>query len=199
MDFSLDETQREIATLAADVLRRDPDQPWKALDQAGLLGLARPERLGGDGLGVIETCVVLAEVGRAAVDTPALATLALGVLPIVHMGTPEQQDRLLSGVLTAAMRGEVTATGGGLTGTKVHVLHADQATSILVTAGPEVYVVNPADVTMARSYTASGQPEFTVTLSDAPGNSSAPPPRCKRLRSRGRVRWVTGWSPVRWS
>ncbi|MFD1045448.1 hypothetical protein ACFQ1S_07535, partial [Kibdelosporangium lantanae] len=57
---------------------------------------------------------------------------------------------------------------------KVHVLHADQATSILVTAGPEVYVVNPADVTMARSYTASGQPEFTVTLSDAPGELLGP-------------------------
>src|SRR4051812_41938573 len=75
MAFRLDDTQREIATLAANVLRREPDQPWKALGQAGLLNLARPERLGGDGLGVIETCVVLSEVGRAAVATPALATL----------------------------------------------------------------------------------------------------------------------------
>lgn len=174
MDFNLDETQREIASLAATVLRRDSDQPWKALDQAGLLNLARPERLGGDGLGVIETCVVLAEVGRAAVDTPALATLALGVLPIVHMGTPEQQDRLLSGVLTAALRGDVTATDGRLTGTKVHVLHADQATSLLVVAGPEVYVVDPTDVAMTRSYTASGQAEFTVTLSDTPGEHLGP-------------------------
>jgi alkylation response protein AidB-like acyl-CoA dehydrogenase len=174
VDFTLDETQREIASLTADVLRRDPDQPWKALDQAGLLNLARPERLGGDGLGVIETCVVLAEVGRTAVDTPALATLALGVLPIVHMGTPEQQDRLLKGVLTAALRGEVTATGGRLTGTKVHVLHADQASSLLVAAGPEVYVVRPADVAMARSYTASGQAEFTVTFSDTPGELLGP-------------------------
>jgi 3-oxo-4-pregnene-20-carboxyl-CoA dehydrogenase alpha subunit len=171
VDFSFDDTQREIADLAAAVLRREPDQAWKALGQAGLLTLSVPERLGGDGLGVIETCAVLAEVGRAGISVPALATLALGVLPIVHMGTPEQQDRLLAeqSVLTAALDGTVTVTDGVLTGTKTHVLHAEEARWILVAADSGVYVVDPADLTMVRTYSSSGTPEYTLTLAGTPG------------------------------
>jgi alkylation response protein AidB-like acyl-CoA dehydrogenase len=171
VDFSFDDTQREIADLAAAVLRREPDQAWKALGQAGLLTLSVPERLGGDGLGVIETCAVLTEVGRAGISVPALATLALGVLPIVHMGTPEQQDRLLaeSSVLTAALDGTVTVTDGLLSGTKTHVLHAEEARWILVAADSGVYIVDPADLSMVRTYSSSGSPEYTITLTSTPG------------------------------
>ncbi|MFC0108623.1 acyl-CoA dehydrogenase family protein [Kibdelosporangium aridum] len=171
MDFTFDDTQREIADLTAAVLRRDPDQAWKALGQAGLLTLSIPERLGGDGLGVIETCAVLTEVGRAGVVTPAMATLALGVLPIVHMGTAEQQDRLLTepGVVTAALDGQADASEGRLTGTKTHVLYAEDARHILVVAGDYVYVVDPADVTMTRTYSSSGTPEYSIRLDGAKG------------------------------
>jgi alkylation response protein AidB-like acyl-CoA dehydrogenase len=173
MDFSFDETQREIADLAATVLRREPEHAWKALDQAGLLNLSRPERLGGDGLGVIESCAVLAEVGRAGLDTPALATLALGILPIVHMGTTEQQDRLLSspGVLTAALRGSVTIADGLLSGTCRQVLYAEQATYVLVVSGADVYTVDLSGpgVTSTRTYSASGTPEYALRLDKVPG------------------------------
>jgi 3-oxo-4-pregnene-20-carboxyl-CoA dehydrogenase alpha subunit len=172
MDFTFTETQQEITDLTATVLRREPDHPWKALDQAGLLNLARPQRLGGDGLGVLETCAVLTEVGRAAIDTPALATLALGILPIVHMGTPEQQDRLLTSarVLTAALRGPATVINGRLTGTKTHVSYAEQATWILVVAEQETYVVDPSSpgVAMTKTYTSSGSPEYTVDFDQVP-------------------------------
>ena len=47
---------------------------------------------------MLETAVVLTEVGRPAAPLPALSTLALGVLPIVHYGTPEQ----LAGVAAPA-------------------------------------------------------------------------------------------------
>lgn len=171
MDFSFDDTQREIADLTAVVLRRDPDQAWKALGQAGLLNLAIPQRLGGDGLGVIETCAVLWEAGRAGVATPALVTLATGVLPIVHMGTTEQQDRFLvePGVITSALDGHAEASEGRVTGTKTHVPYAEEASSMLVVAGDEVYIVDPAETTMTRTYSSSGTPEYTVTLADVPG------------------------------
>src|SRR5690349_1944209 len=52
---------------------------WKELAQAGLLGLAVPGPLGGEGLGVAETAVLLTEAGRATASVPALATLAMGV------------------------------------------------------------------------------------------------------------------------
>jgi alkylation response protein AidB-like acyl-CoA dehydrogenase len=166
MDFRLDETQREIAALAADVLGRESDHPWKALGEAGLLALAVPERLGGDGLGVLETAVLLTEVGRRAVDVPALATLALGVLPIVSYGTPEQQDELLPlvtqqhGVLTAALSepsaplpAEPGTTAGpdGIFGVKINVPHAAEAQRILVSAGTGVFVVDPAQPGVSTS------------------------------------------------
>ncbi|HEX7307759.1 acyl-CoA dehydrogenase family protein [Lentzea sp.] len=159
MDFELDETQREIAALAAGVLGREGDAPWKALGEAGLLALAVPERLGGDGLGVLETAVLLTEVGRRAADVPALATLALGVLPIVRFGTVEQQDAVLPlvteqhGVLTAALSEPsaplpaapgTTAGPDGITGVKINVPYAAEAQRILVSTSGGVFVVDPA-------------------------------------------------------
>ncbi|GAA3624756.1 hypothetical protein C8D88_104224 [Lentzea atacamensis] len=170
MDFKLDETQQEISRLAADVLGREGDTPWKALGEAGLLALAVPERLGGDGLGVLETAVLLTEVGRRAADVPALATLALGVLPISRYGTPEQQDELLPlvteqhGVLTAALSEpseplpalpDTEAGPDGIFGVKINVPHADAAQRILVSAtaddGPGVFVVDPTQPGVSTS------------------------------------------------
>ncbi|MFD9697640.1 acyl-CoA dehydrogenase family protein [Lentzea sp. NPDC059081] len=159
MDFELDETQREIAALAADVLGREGDAPWKALGEAGLLALAVPERLGGDGLGVLETAVLLTEVGRRAADVPALATLALGVLPVVRHGTPEQQDAVLPlvteqhGVLTAALsepsrplpaEPQTTAGPDGVVGVKINVPYAAEALRMLVSTDSGVFLVDPA-------------------------------------------------------
>jgi 3-oxo-4-pregnene-20-carboxyl-CoA dehydrogenase alpha subunit len=69
VDFTLGETQQAVAQAAAHVLDRNPPLPdgyllWKELGQAGLLGLAVPARLGGDGLGVLATALLLTEVGR---------------------------------------------------------------------------------------------------------------------------------------
>ena len=98
MDFGLDDTQQAVADLAAGVLRHDPDDrravaalsgeagydetAWKAMAQAGLLALPLPEACGGDGFGAVEIGLVLTEAGRQTLPLPALATLALGVLPI---------------------------------------------------------------------------------------------------------------------
>lgn len=177
MDFKLDETQQEIARLAADVLGRESDTPWKALGEAGLLALAVPERLGGDGLGVLETAVLLTEVGRRAVDVPALATLALGVLPIVTYGTEAQQDALLPlvteqhGVFTAALsepsRPLPSAPGtragsDGIFGTKINVPFAADAQRILVSTSDGIFVVDPAQPGVSVS-------DGTVTFEGARG------------------------------
>src|SRR5215475_4877651 len=122
MDFTPAEAEVEISRLAAQVLGadREDDQgragadldtaTWKELGQAGLLALALPPDLGGDGLGVAEAAALLTEVGRHAARVPALATLALGVLPVVRCAPPQAQQDLLAGVgsgetiLTAAIR-----------------------------------------------------------------------------------------------
>jgi alkylation response protein AidB-like acyl-CoA dehydrogenase len=156
MDFRLDETQEAITRLAAEVLdgaTGEPDKSWAALGQAGLLSLAVPERLGGAGLGVLETVLVLTEIGRRAADVPALQHLALGVLPIARWGTERQQDELLTGRTLGAAVAEpgdpmpsaprtTVASDGTVTGVKTGVRTADR---LLVTvAGPAVVIVDPS-------------------------------------------------------
>jgi alkylation response protein AidB-like acyl-CoA dehydrogenase len=117
VDFAPTETQQAVAQAAAHVLdHARTDQPgynqalWKELGQAGLLAMALPGWLGGDGLSVLEVTALLTEVGRRAAPVPALVTLMLGVLPVVRWGDRDLQQALLpraaagETVLTAALR-----------------------------------------------------------------------------------------------
>ncbi|MCW2504681.1 MAG: Acyl-CoA dehydrogenase [Actinomycetia bacterium] len=189
MLFDLDETQQAIAQLAGHVLDSavldrtgadPPEHAWKALAQAGLLALAVPEWLGGDGLGVTEIGVLLTEAGRRAVPVPALATLALGVLPVARWGSRDQQRDLLAGVmtgetvLTAAVRHPPAlpaSASGAVTGSAVGVPYAEQAHRVLVpvalgTGGTAIALVDPrADgVTLTRTPSSSGSPEYTLRM-----------------------------------
>jgi 3-oxo-4-pregnene-20-carboxyl-CoA dehydrogenase alpha subunit len=220
MDFALGETQEAVAGLAARVLGQAqppgpaPSRPvgsvpvespperadsydcslWKELGQAGLLSLALPAWLGGDGLGVLDTAVLLTEVGRQAAPVPALATLALGVLPLVRWGSREVQQTLLAGVaagetvLTAAVRepsGPMPAApattarwsggSGTVSGVKIGVPYAAAAASILVPAsitsgGTGVVVIDPSadGVSLRRTPSSAGGPEYTLLLDEAP-------------------------------
>lgn len=200
MDFDLSETQQEITRLAADILATA--DPWKELARSGLLALAVPTELGGDGLGVIEVAVLLTEVGRRAVPVPALATLMTGVLPIARWGDDALKRELLPAaaagelILTAAHRdaarpatrpstslsmppatslvdnGRPVINGGAarVSGVKVGVPYAAEAGRILVAADDHVVVVDPAadGVTITRTPSSTGDPEYTVRLDDVP-------------------------------
>ena len=137
MDFTPAGSQRAVAALAAEILT-EPD-PWKELARAGLLDASA--------LGVLDIAVLLTEIGRRAPSTQALATLMTGALPVARWGSSDLQQSLLPGVasgellLTAAIREPsnpqpdppVTAvTNGTITGTKVGVPHAEQASLLLV-------------------------------------------------------------------
>ena len=215
MDFTLGETQQAVIETATAVLRHyRPVSPvnqtipasgpeargtsaeydqglWKELGQAGLLGLAVPERLGGGGLGVLDTAVLLTELGRQAAPVPALATLMMGVLPLTRWAGEAVQSQLLAGVaagdvvLTAAVREPsdpmprqpaTTADGdNSVSGVKVGVPYAAAADWILVPAslsggGTGIVLVSPADkgVTLDRTPSSSGAPEYTLRLDGAP-------------------------------
>ena len=174
MDFTLAETQQAVADLAAEVLAGA--DPWKQLARAGLLQL-----------GVPETTVLLTEMGKhASADSPkALATLMTGALPVARWGNADLQHTLLPGVasgeliLTAALREPsdpapanpaTVVTDGKITGTKVGVLNAAEAARILVPASSGVVIVDPTGegVTLTRTPSSSGQPEYTVQMDQAP-------------------------------
>ncbi|MDQ1320170.1 MAG: 3-oxo-4-pregnene-20-carboxyl-CoA dehydrogenase alpha subunit, partial [Actinomycetota bacterium] len=155
MDFTPEPTQQAVAAVVNGVL--DRENSWEAMVSGGVTALALPERLGGDGVGLPEIGTALTEVGRHATVSPALATLGLGMLPILDLATEWQQDRYLDGVgkgaiLTAALnepgaslpdRPAVTLDGGRLNGVKVGVPYARQANWMLVSTDAGVVVVSP--------------------------------------------------------
>ena len=95
MDFSLSEAQTELAGLARKILaeRDTPERQWADLAAAGVLAAGLPEALGGAGLGFLEQCSVLIEIGRAVSPAPYLESVVLGAGAIAEFGRPEQQRR----------------------------------------------------------------------------------------------------------
>ncbi|GAA4088336.1 acyl-CoA dehydrogenase family protein [Actinomadura miaoliensis] len=202
MDFNLDETQRELRDLAADVLGREASHErleafeksgapydaatWKALAQAGLLGVCLPEDAGGAGLGPVEMAVILREAGAHVAPVPLYAALALAAVPIARHGTPAQRALLAplgegGTVLTGAYRevgpsGTVTATARGdgdgyvLDGVKTFVPYAAESSRILVPArldggDVEVFLVEPGAVSLTPQPSATTEPLSRVELS----------------------------------
>jgi alkylation response protein AidB-like acyl-CoA dehydrogenase len=195
MDFSRTDAQQEIARLAGQLLDDGKADPWKELARSGLLALALPADLGGEGLGVMDTAVLLTEIGRRAAPVPALATLMTGVLPVARWGSGELQRALLPPaaagelILTAGIREPsdplprvpgVIVTGGTVSGIKVGVPYCAEAGRVLLTVsfaspeGPEgrtgVVVINPAadGAQVTRTWSAAGTPEYTLRLDRAP-------------------------------
>jgi alkylation response protein AidB-like acyl-CoA dehydrogenase len=162
---------------------------WKELASLGLIGTAIPESDGGGGHGLLELCVLMQEVGAAALPMPVWATLALGALPIAKFGSAEQKTRLLGAVargdavLTGAlaeyssddpMQPSTTATRDGdvwtLRGTKTCVPAAKIAARVLVAAktstGLGVFLVDPnaRGVKLAPQVTTCGETQYEMTL-----------------------------------
>lgn len=170
---------------------------WKELSQAGLLSLALPGWLHGDGLGVAGPAVLLTEIGRRGAAVPALATVMTGVLPVIRWGDRGLQQTLLAGVATgdtvlaAALRepsdpmparpattavlARGTGRAGTVSGLKVGVPYCAEASWVLVPAsitggGSAVVIVDPAadGITVLRTHSSGGEPEYTLRLSEAP-------------------------------
>jgi 3-oxocholest-4-en-26-oyl-CoA dehydrogenase beta subunit len=208
MDFSYNENQRELAALSATILadraaperlaeveaagdRFDPAL-WAELAGAGVLAAALPESLGGAGLGLLEQCSVLAEIGRAVAPVPYLASAVLGAGAVARFGRPDQQRRWAAPagrgelVLTAALseedgddprapatRAEPAGRGWRLSGTKTSVPAGPRADLMLVPAatpqGTAVFLVTPADhgVTVRSQQMTDGDAAGLVELAAA--------------------------------
>jgi 3-oxocholest-4-en-26-oyl-CoA dehydrogenase beta subunit len=191
VDFTESENQAELAALSRKILTEQvtPERLaaaeaggdrfdaglWTALASAGILAAALPESLGGAGLGLLEQCSVLIELGRTVAPVPYLASVVLGAGAIARFGTPEQQRRWAGPaghgelILTAALseedgddpaapsaraeplRGDSPgdARGWRLSGVKTTVPAAPLAGLILVPAaapdGVTVFLVTPGD------------------------------------------------------
>jgi alkylation response protein AidB-like acyl-CoA dehydrogenase len=180
VDFSPDEGQQAVADVVTSALERD--NSWDALVAGGVIAFGVPERLGGDGLGLPEITTALTEIGRHGTVSPALATLGLGLVPLLDVASDEQQDRFLAGVATGGVlsaalnepgaalpdRPKVTLAGGKLSGVKVGVPFAAQADWLVVTVDGGAVVVSPtADgVTLTKTPTSNKSDEYVVEFAD---------------------------------
>jgi alkylation response protein AidB-like acyl-CoA dehydrogenase len=133
-------------------------------------------------VGLPEIATALTEIGRHATISPALATLGLGLVPLLDLADESQQSRFFGGVangaiLTAALnepgaavpdRPATTLVGGRLNGTKVAVPYAEQARWMLVTTDNGAVVVSPeaAGVRLIATPSSTGAQEYAVTFSD---------------------------------
>jgi alkylation response protein AidB-like acyl-CoA dehydrogenase len=77
---------------------------WGEMAKLGWLGLPFAEEYGGAGLGLVELCLVLEELGRAAYPGPYFSSVVLGGLGLVLAGTPAQKERWLPAIASGAAR-----------------------------------------------------------------------------------------------
>ena len=113
MDFDLTEDQREIKSVAHELLAaRSPMAKvreaaeageydaalWNEIVELGWPGIAVAEEYGGQGLGAVELAVLLEELGYACAATPLLST-AVAAAVIQAGGTDEQRARWLPGLV----------------------------------------------------------------------------------------------------
>jgi 3-oxocholest-4-en-26-oyl-CoA dehydrogenase beta subunit len=204
MDFSFTSDQQDLRELAAKILTDattlervravDADADgfdrdlWSALAEAGIVGISIPESTGGGGLGFLETCIVLEEVGRTAAPIPALAVMGLAVPALVRFDALDALEGVAAGtrIVTAALTEAVgdaatpstsASSDGKLTGEKVCVPAGLLAERIVVSAADGLYVLDPAGagVTVEREGTMLGAPMARLVMRDAPATKIAGP------------------------
>jgi alkylation response protein AidB-like acyl-CoA dehydrogenase len=129
MDFSFSSDQQLLKNAARSFLdqhakaatvrqlwddpRGESESLWKDMAQLGWLGLSLPEPHGGSGLGMVETAIVLDEIGRAGLPTPFWPTV-LAAKAIENAGTEAQQKRWLPAIATGDARASLALLDGDL-------------------------------------------------------------------------------------
>ncbi|HEV8296771.1 MAG TPA: acyl-CoA dehydrogenase family protein [Acidimicrobiales bacterium] len=164
---------------------------FRELAKAGLVGIALREDVGGGGMTIVELAQVLEAQGRTVAPLPLLPTAA-AALAIDEYGTPAQRTQYLPGVaegttvlsiaLQEYLNDDVLApntvaasspSGWTLTGTKVMVEYAEQASRVLVAArvgdGVGVFLVDPHDTgaSLVRGVTSRREPVHELHLEAA--------------------------------
>lgn len=173
MRFAWSEEQEELRGVVRRLLDRrggpsagEPDvlvdgfdrEVWKQLaEQVGAHSLGIPEEFGGGGFSLLETLIVVEELGRRLSDIPFLSSVVLGAEALLAAGDREACGRLLPGIASGeeivalawaepgsgwqesgfATTARRSGDGWVLDGRKVDVLDGAQADTVLVLADCE--------------------------------------------------------------
>jgi alkylation response protein AidB-like acyl-CoA dehydrogenase len=213
MILTLDETQDELRGLATQIFTGragverveqveateeafDRDL-WRALADAGLLGVAIPEAYGGLGFGSVELGLVCEQLGRVVAPVPLVPTACAAQL-IAYAGTPEQQQRWLPAVADGSAVIAVAAPqsvmrfqrdGDRMSGRLIGVAWAHVADLLLVPVGDTVVAIDPAadGVTASRGLTTAREVTLTLTLDSVAAEPIGGPGSAQWLHQR----WLT--------
>ncbi|MFD4439666.1 acyl-CoA dehydrogenase family protein [Nocardia sp. NPDC058519] len=158
---------------------------WRMLcEQVGVAALAVPEQWGGAGAGLVESLMVVGELGRTLGGVPMLGSAVLGVQAILLAGDEPSCARLLpdlaDGSRTAALcwadadgwdSAGVGVTDGKLSGAAHYVLHGAQADLLLVLTDDGLFETTADAPGVAVTATPALDPTrklATLTFTDAP-------------------------------
>ena len=160
MDFSLTEDQQNIreavlkhcSQFSEDYwLEHDRSGEWpvefhKAMAEAGWLGIAMPESVGGAGLGITEAAIMMQAVAESGGGLAAASSIhgpVFGLEPVMHFGTEEQQQRMIPPVLSGAekMCFAVTEPNTGLDTTSLKT-RAQKVDGGYLLNGEKIWITN---------------------------------------------------------
>ncbi|MFC9660996.1 acyl-CoA dehydrogenase family protein [Nocardia sp. NPDC127606] len=177
-------TSAALRTAMDTDLGYDP-KLWRMLcEQVGVAALAVPEEWGGAGAGLVESLMVVGELGRTLSGVPMLGSAVLGVQAILLAGDEQSCARLLpdlaDGSRTAALcwadaagwdSAGVSVAAGKLSGAAHYVLHGAQADLLLVLTEEGLFetTADAPGVTVAATPALDPTRKLaTITFTDAP-------------------------------
>ncbi|MEO5586402.1 MAG: acyl-CoA dehydrogenase family protein, partial [Novosphingobium sp.] len=171
MDFAFNEDQQNIREAVLQHCSPFTDDYWldhdrsgewpvefhRAMAEAGWLGIAMPESVGGAGLGITEAAIMMqavAESGGGLSAASAIHGPVFGLEPVHFFGTEEQQQRMIPPILsgkermcfavtepntgldTTSLKTRATKVNGGylLNGEKIWITNAHVADHMLIIA-----------------------------------------------------------------
>ncbi len=158
MDFTFTPEQEQVRDLVQRIcsgfddaywLRKDdeaafPEEFYRAIADAGLLGIAMPEAFGGSGLGITEAAVMMravAESGAAMAGASSVHMNIFGLQPVVVFGTEQQKARMLPPLIRGEQKAcfAVTEPDAGLNTTEI-ATRADRTNGGWSLSGQKVWI-----------------------------------------------------------
>ena len=160
MDFSLTDDQQNIREAVLKICSQFPDEYWLDLDhkavfpfefhktmaEAGWLGIAMPELVGGAGLGITEAAIMMQAVSESGGGMTAASSIhgpVFSLEPIALFGTEEQQLRMIPKILSGEQKMcfAVTEPNVGLDTTKLKT-RAEKVEGGYRVNGEKIWITN---------------------------------------------------------
>nr|WP_243652684.1 acyl-CoA dehydrogenase family protein [Novosphingobium sp. PhB165] len=160
MDFAFTDDQQNIREAVLKHCSQFSDEYWlekdrsgefpfefhKSMADAGWLGVAMPESVGGAGLGITEAAVMMqavAESGGGMTAASAIHGPVFGLEPVILFGTEEQQQRMIPPILSGEekMCFAVTEPNTGLDTTSLKT-RAERVPGGYRVTGEKIWITN---------------------------------------------------------